>query len=37
VIAHYEGDGRLLRIDGVGDADAVGNRLARSLHAAGIR
>lgn len=31
VIAHYEGDGRLLRVDGVGDAEAVRGRLVRAL------
>jgi adenylate kinase len=37
VIAHYEGDGRLLRVDGVGDAETVRSRLTRSLRAAGFR
>jgi adenylate kinase len=31
VIAHYEGGGRLLRVDGVGDAEAVRGRLVRAL------
>ena len=37
VIAHYEGDGRLLRVDGAGDAETVRSRLNRSLRAAGVR
>jgi adenylate kinase len=37
VIAHYESDGLLLRVDGVGDADAVRSRLACSLRSAGVR